>query len=325
MSFTASTHLPVPPDEAFDLITQPERLRRWQTVTAYVDLRAGGDFRWTVTPGHVAAGTYREVEPGRRLVVGWGWDGSADVPPGSSTVTVTVEPAEGGSVVTIVHEGLSEEQAAMHAEGWNHYLERLERLASTGHAGQDEWAWAPEHLDAVVATEAALAVVQPMLRNLTPEDQPKPSPCTDLTCHELAEHLLTSLEQLGALAGATVTNPLEGSLENRVSVMTAQAVDGWRARGLEGDVDGPGGRKMPASFAASILPLELMLHGWDLAQGSGQQLHASDELVAYLRTLAETVVPGGRGRSFGPEVAPADDASALDRLAAYAGRSPLPA
>ena len=30
-----------------------------------------------------------------------------------------------------------------HAEGWNHSFERLERLATTGDAGPDEWACAP--------------------------------------------------------------------------------------------------------------------------------------------------------------------------------------
>ncbi len=63
MSFTKTVTLPVSPDEAFALITDPERLRRWQTVSAVVDLRAGGQYRWTINPGHVAAGTYREVEP----------------------------------------------------------------------------------------------------------------------------------------------------------------------------------------------------------------------------------------------------------------------
>ena len=74
MSYTKTAFLPVTPDEAFALITQPERLRRWQTVSARVDLRAGGEYRWTVTPGHVAAGTYREIEPGktRRVRVGLG-------------------------------------------------------------------------------------------------------------------------------------------------------------------------------------------------------------------------------------------------------------
>ena len=326
MSFTKSVTLPVSPDEAFALVTQPDRLRRWQTVSAYVDLRAGGAYRWTVTPGHVAGGTFREVEPGKRVVFGWGWEGNDDLKPDASTVTVTVEPDGDGSKVTLVHEGLDEQQLASHAEGWNHYLERLEKLAATGDAGQDEWAWAPENLTPITAAEAALAVIQPMLRNLTPEDRPKQTPCVDFTCHELAEHMFGSLVQLGAMAGATVVNPEEGSLENRISVMAAQAIDAWRAVDLDGTVPGPGGSEMPAAFAASILPIEILLHGWDMAQGSGQTLHVSDELVAYVRTLAESVVPGGRGRgSFEDEVTPAPDASPLDQLAAFAGRTPVAA
>jgi uncharacterized protein (TIGR03086 family) len=325
MSFTKTAMLPVTPDEAFALITQPERLRRWQTVSAYVDLRAGGGYRWTVTPGHVAAGTFKEVVPGERVVFGWGWDDNPELPFDASTVTITVEPTEGGSLVTLVHEGLTEEQAAMHAEGWNHFFERLEKLAATGDAGPDEWAWAPENLTPVVAAEAALAVIQPVLRNLTLEDRPKPTPCDEFTCHELAEHLMTSLVQLGGMAGGTVVDPEEGSLENRVSVMADQAITAWRAVDLDGTVPGPGGREMPASFAAGILPIEILLHGWDLAQASGQTLHVSDEVVAYVAGLAETIVPGGRGRSFGDEVTAADDASPIDRLAAFAGRTPIAA
>ncbi len=167
MSFTKSVVLPVSPDEAFALVTEPERLRRWQTVTATVDLRAGGSYRWTVTPGHVAEGTYREVEPGRRVVFGWGWEGSEDLPRDASTVTISIEPVAEGSRVTLVHDGLTEEQGAQHAEGWNHYVERLERLATTGDAGPDECAFAPEHLTPLLAAEAGLAALQPVLRNLT--------------------------------------------------------------------------------------------------------------------------------------------------------------
>ncbi|MGH8967449.1 MAG: TIGR03086 family metal-binding protein, partial [Actinomycetes bacterium] len=117
--------------------------------------------------------------------------------------------------------------------------------------------------------------------------------------------------------------PEQGSLENRISVMAAQAIDAWRAVDLDGTVPGPGDAEMPASFAAGILPLELALHGWDLAEASGQQLRISDELVEYLRGVAEAVVPGGRATgSFADEVTPANGASAIDRLAAYAGRKP---
>lgn len=324
MSFTKTALLPVSTDEAFALITDPERLRRWQTVTATVDLRAGGSYRWTVTPGHIAEGTYREVEPGRRVVFGWGWDGDPDLPKDASTVTITVEPAEGGTLVTLVHEGLTEAQAAMHAEGWNHFFARLERLAATGDAGPDEWAHAPENLTPVVAAEAALAVIQPVLRNLTTADREKPTPCAEFTAHELVDHLLGSLVGLAGMAGASLTVPEQGTAEDKVSVLAGQAIEAWRDVDMDGSL--PFGQgEAPAAFLASILPVELLLHGWDLAQATGQRLVVSDEVVSYVREIGEGAIKGGRGRSFGDEIAPASDASAIDALAAYAGRTPIPA
>lgn len=325
MSFTKTAVLPVSPDEAFALITEPERLRRWKTVTATVDLRAGGSYRFTVVPGHVAEGTYREVEPGRRVVFGWGWEDNPDLPKDASTVTITVEPVDGGSRVTLVHEGLTEAQAASHAEGWNHFFERLERLATTGDAGPDEWAWAPENLTPLVAAEAALAVIQPVLRNLTPADRPKPTPCADFTVHDLADHLLGSLVQLGGMAGAALAIPAEGSLEDKVSVLAGQAIAAWRAVDLDGTVPGPGGKDVPAMFLASIVPLELLLHGWDLAQASGQRLNVSEEVVSYIHDLTRGVIAQGRGSSFADEITAEVDADALVRFAAYAGRTPIPA
>ena len=324
MSYTKSVVLPVSPDEAFALVTEPERLRRWQAVTATVDLRAGGGYRWTVTPGHVAEGTFREVDPGRRVVFGWGWTDSEDLPADASTVTITIEPVADGSLVTLAHEGLTEAQAAMHAEGWDHFFGRLEQLVATGDAGPDEWAWAPEGLTPLVAAEAALAALQPVLRNLTPDDRPTPTPCDDYTAHELADHLLASVAQLGAMAGAELAVPDDGSLEDKVSVLTAQALDAWRLVDLAGTLTTQDG-EVPAGFLASILPMELVLHGWDLAQSSGQRLHVSDELVTYVRELTESVITRGRGSSFADEVTCGNDASAVDRYAAYAGRTPVAA
>jgi len=324
MTYTKTTLLPCTPDEAFALITEPERLRRWQTVSAYVDLRAGGSYRWTVSPGHVAAGTYREVEPGHRIVFGWGWEGNPDLPPDASTITVTVEPAEGGSRVTLEHNGLNAEQAATHAVGWNHYFDRLQTAAVKGDAGPDEFAFVPENLDPVVAADAALAVLQPVLRNLTDQDRDKPTPCDELTCQDVVEHLVTSLIQLGSMTGATIDDPVTGSPDKRVSEVAAEVIDAWRRVDLDGTVEGPSG-EMPAAFFAAIVPMELLLHGWDLAQASGQTQHVSDEVVEYIRGITEPVITAGRGRSFGDEVTPADGASPLDRLAAFAGRTPITA
>jgi uncharacterized protein (TIGR03086 family) len=317
MNYTRTVTLPVPPDEAFALVTQPERLRRWQTVSAYVDLRAGGDYRWTVTPGHHAGGTFREVEPGKRVVFGWGWAGDEALPFDASTVTITLEPAGEGTAVTLTHEGLSEEQAAMHAVGWDRYLERLEKLVADGDAGPDEWAWAPENMTPLVAAEATLAVLQPVLRALTNDDRVKQTPCADFDCHALAEHLFGSLVSVGGMAGAEIVNPEEGSLENRVSVMAAQAIDAFAAYDAP-EVVGGG---LPTAAAETILSVEFLLHAWDFAQATGQQVRVSDEVVAWVAENAAGIIDGSRDRgAFAAETDAAADASPLDRLAAFSGR-----
>ena len=310
MTYTKTAELPVSPDEAFALITQPDRLRRWKAVSAYVDLRAGGAYRFTIVPGRTAAGTYREIEPGKRIVFGWGWEGSDDLPPDTSTVTVTIEEIEGGSRVTLEHDGLNAEQAASHAMGWEHYFDRLAQLTAAGDAGQDEWHWAPEELTSTTAADAALSAIQPVLRGLTTEDRDKPTPCEDFTTHELVEHFVTALVKLAERAEVSAVVPDGPTVEDRVSVAAAQAIDAWRSQ--------------QDAFVAKILPIELLLHGWDLAQASGQTVRVSHELVGYVRTLAEEVVPGGRERgSFQAEVPAPEGASPLDALAAYAGRQAL--
>ncbi|MBT2535857.1 SRPBCC domain-containing protein [Arthrobacter sp. ISL-69] len=62
-------------------------------------------------------------------------------------MTVNLVAVEGGTTVQLIHEGLTEQQEASHAEGWNHFLERLVLLATNGDAGPDEWAAAPDPID----------------------------------------------------------------------------------------------------------------------------------------------------------------------------------
>jgi uncharacterized protein (TIGR03086 family) len=316
--------LPVSADEAFALVTQPDRLRRWQTVSARVDLRAGGAYRWTVVPGHAAAGTFVEVEPGRRVVFGWGWEGSADLGPDASTVTITLEPTSGGTLVRLVHDGLGAEQEEAHSDGWGHYLERLQRAAVTGDAGPDEWAAAPQPLDRLTAADAALAVCQHALRAVTTADLHRATPCTEYDVEALVEHLVASLAGLAAMAGREVDRPVSagGDPEHRVAQVAQQTLEAWWRRGLGGTVSA-GSDELPAPFAASILVLELLVHGWDVAAATGQKLSVSEELAGYVLGLAEEVVTPQlrRGGSFGEPVEVPADAPALDRLVAFTGRA----
>ena len=70
--------------------------------------------------------------------------------------------------------------------------------------------------------------------------------------------------------------------------------------------------------------MEFLLHGWDLAQASGQTVVAADPLVDYVRELAEPIVPERPGHELRRRGrARVRHAGALERLAAYAGRTPL--
>ena len=314
--------LPVSTDEAFALITEPDRLRRWKTVSARVDLRAGGQYRWTVVPGHVAAGTFTEVEPGRRIVFGWGWEGSPDLAPDASTVTITLEPAEGGTLVRLVHDGLTEQQVASHLEGWKHFLGRLEQAASTGDAGPDDWAAVPADLNQLTCAEATLAVCQNVLRRISEADLDRPTPCHEFTVGQLADHLIGSMVSLGGMAGAEVATAETGTVESRVAFAAQQALEAWDTRGLEGTVK-LGRAEMPATLAAGILSVELLVHGWDFAQATGQQVIVSDEVSHYVLDQAHTVIsPEGRQRgAFAEAVEVGPDVDILERLIAFSGRT----
>jgi uncharacterized protein (TIGR03086 family) len=322
-SFDKSVVVPLSPDETFALLTEPDRLRRWQAVTARIDVRAGGDYRFTIVPGHSAAGKVKEVEPGRRLVLSWGWEDADDLPPGASTITITLEPTDGGTSVRLVHEGLTAEQLEGHAAGWNHYLERLVIAARSGDAGADDWMATVEGIDALTAAEASLAICQLVLRGLGDADGTAPTPCTKYTVDDLVEHLVGSIVGVGGMAGATIEPPTDGTAEHRVATTAQAALEAWRARGTEGEVTFGAGT-LPASIAANILALEFLVHAWDFGRASSQDVPVKPELSAAVLEQAHLVIaPAMRdGDRFAAEVTVPEDASALDRLVGFTGRTP---
>jgi uncharacterized protein (TIGR03086 family) len=321
MPYDKSVVVPLPADETFALITQPDRLRRWNSIAARIDVRAGGDYRWTIVPGNSAAGTITEVEPGKRLVMGWGWEGSAELPPDASTVTITLEPTHDGTIVRLVHDGLSDEQAISHAEGWDHYLNRLVVAGADGEAGPDNWHGSVADYDELKSGEATLAILERVLRQVSSDDLDNSSPCTEFTVTQLAEHLSGSMVAIGGAAGADLSPVATDVIEVDIANLAQPTLEAWAGRGLDGMVT-IGGTELPAPFALGILSVEFLVHAWDFATATGQKLSVDDDLTTYVLGLAKRVisdelrVPG----MFGPEVTVGPDAGALERLIGFTGR-----
>jgi uncharacterized protein YndB with AHSA1/START domain len=128
------------PETVWEFFVDPQKLMRWMGIDAELDPQPGGIFRCNVIPGHTARGEFVEVDKPHRVVFTWGWDGNEGVPPGSSTIEAELTPEGNGTSVRFVHRDLPNAEAvASHAQGWDHYLSRLEIAAAGGDAGDDPW------------------------------------------------------------------------------------------------------------------------------------------------------------------------------------------
>ena len=132
------------PATIFPFFTDPEKMVRWKGITAELDPRPGGIYRVNVTGRDIARGEYVEVVPNQRIVFTWGWEGEGSpVPPGSTTVEITLTPDGDHTILRLRHLGLPAEARAEHAEGWDHFISRLVIASEGRDPGPDPWASQP--------------------------------------------------------------------------------------------------------------------------------------------------------------------------------------
>jgi uncharacterized protein YndB with AHSA1/START domain len=114
------------PEIVFAYLTDSQRFVRWMGVGAELDARPGGRYRIDVDGVHIASGAYEIIDPPRRLVMSWGWEGHPTVPPGSTTVEITLTSDRGATVLKLRHLGLpGEAERRAHTDGWIQYLSQL--------------------------------------------------------------------------------------------------------------------------------------------------------------------------------------------------------
>jgi uncharacterized protein YndB with AHSA1/START domain len=126
------------PETIFPFLTDPAKMTLWKGIRADLDPRPGGVYRVDIDGRNIAHGEYLEIVPYSRVVFTWGWEGDdSPLPPGSSTVEITLVADGDGTIVRLRHLGLPAEAQASHAEGWDHFLPRLVVAAEGRDAGPD--------------------------------------------------------------------------------------------------------------------------------------------------------------------------------------------
>lgn len=139
------TRIDAAPETVFEFFIEPTKMVQWMGRDHVLDPQPGGVFRCDINGRDVASGAYVEVDPPRRIVFTWGWEGEPSMTrPGASTVEVSFTPDGDGTLVRLLHRDLaSDESRAAHAHGWNHYTQRLALAAAGRDAGPDPWATPP--------------------------------------------------------------------------------------------------------------------------------------------------------------------------------------
>ncbi|MFD5795160.1 SRPBCC domain-containing protein [Streptomyces diastatochromogenes] len=138
---TVERRIAARPETVFSFFTDRDKWLSWMGQDGEFSFEPGGAYRTRVTGEHVAEGRFVEIDPPRRIVFTWGWvKDEMPVPPGSSTVEITLEPVPEGTLLRLVHRDLpSPEACAAHEEGWKHYTDRLAVVAAGGDPGPDAW------------------------------------------------------------------------------------------------------------------------------------------------------------------------------------------
>jgi len=131
-TITISRSVPAPPERAYQAWVDPDRLAAWwwphlPDTTYEFDARPGGTYRIDSPTARIGVeGTFREVEPPRRLLYTWLWsggEGEEDVP--EDLVEVTFQPDGTGTLVTVRHTSVEDITKGGAKQGWGEVIDRL--------------------------------------------------------------------------------------------------------------------------------------------------------------------------------------------------------
>jgi uncharacterized protein (TIGR03086 family) len=158
------------------------------------------------------------------------------------------------------------------------------------------------------------------------------TPCTDWDLRTLLNHMIlwTSYSAERRAYGESVAEELmnkdftaEPGYAQAYQAQIAKAVDAWsRPEAWAGDRNVMGSAT-PAADIAAMLIAEMVLHGWDIAQATGQDYRCDD---AVARNVLKTVEAQGelfrQYQGFAAIVSVPADATAFDHALALSGRDP---
>ncbi len=177
-----------------------------------------------------------------------------------------------------------------------------------------------------------------LVQGVRDEQLGDPTPCANYTLGDLVQHV-RGLAEAFTVSGRKEQPdggsqpPPEGDASKLDETWREDTV-AWLDRLVETWADPAAwegtawiaGFEAPADAVGMTAVNELVVHGWDVARASGQEIDLPDDSLAAPREFVSMMSgPGSeeaRGDAFGPPVPVPDGASVLDEVVAGNGRDP---
>jgi uncharacterized protein (TIGR03086 family) len=165
------------------------------------------------------------------------------------------------------------------------------------------------------------------------DDLTLPTPCTDFDLHQLVNHVIGTTAALARVARrepldpddpyGSSQDPAHGDWRPVLAGNVSELAAAWsQPEAWEGTVD-MGGQPLPAAMIGEMSMAEILLHGWDLARATGQQLAVDDEIGRELRRSVEETAELGRSMgAYAAEVPVGPVAGEFARALGASGRDP---
>jgi uncharacterized protein (TIGR03086 family) len=149
-----------------------------------------------------------------------------------------------------------------------------------------------------------------------------PTACEDWNARDLINHLLDCANYFAATGqGKKVDPPSNDELPELLNGDPVKAFEEGRRAVLETYRDPKALEEK--GFTLGIAVADSLIHGWDLAKGTGQDTNMPPDLAeAAFQMLDGNLTDENRGAGFKAEVEVPDDSSPQDKLLAYTGRNP---
>jgi uncharacterized protein YndB with AHSA1/START domain len=211
------------PDTVFQFFTDSERWAKWWGTGSTIDAKPGGKVYIRHPNGIEVLGEVLEVRHRDRIVFTYGYGSGKPIPPGSSRVTIRLEPDESGTRLHLRHEFAEPGPRDQHLQGWRFQLSLFSNVvADEAYANAadtvDAWfgAWAITEDGSRAEAFAKIAAAGVSFRDRF--------------------SALDGLEELTAHAGAALRYMPGGELKRKGAVRHCQGsvLADWIATGADG-------------------------------------------------------------------------------------------